>query len=150
MRYVVAGLRGGEPFDSLVEHFTSSGGDIVLMEPSFIYGRDMVESAVEHAVRAFDKGQNRSKTLLTEIILYAACERQISKAISKMKPKGTEYVAVILNADCELGEMDIERDDGILDGTPERAELMGLKNDMGIPPEDVALENVAMLDIEKK
>lgn len=151
MRYSVAGLRGNEPFDSIVNHFNSIGGDVVLMEPSYIYGRDMAESAVEHAMRAFDRKQNRSKTLLTEIIIYAACERQISKAIAKMKPRGNEYVAVVLGFDdVDIGNLDLERDDSIIDGTPEKAEIMGLTNGMGISPRDLVLENVAMLDVEKK
>ena len=87
MDFKVIGMRGDTCFDDIVKHFTSMGGDVVLFDPDMIVGRDHLMSAAKHAERSFSEGTNRSKTLLTEIILYAAWERQISKALAKMKPK---------------------------------------------------------------
>lgn len=148
----VIGMRGDASFDTIVEHFTSLGGEVVLLDPDYVYGRDMIESAVEHAERAFAHGMNRSKTILTETIIYAASERQISKALSKMRPKKgrTDYVALLIDIDDpKLEEIGMTRDDSLIDGTPEKAERLGLKNNMGIPCEDLALERVALLDLAK-
>ena len=86
MEYQVISMRGGSDFDSIVGHFTGMGGEVILFDPDMVAGRDHILSAAMHAERSFSEGTNRSKTLLTEIILYAAWERQISKADSKMKP----------------------------------------------------------------
>ena len=148
----VIGMRGDASFERIVEHFTSLGGEVVLLDPDYVYGRDMIESAAEHAERAFAHGMNRSKTILTETIIYAASERQISKALSKMRPKKgrTDYVALLIDIDDpKLEEIGMIRDDSLIEGTPEKAERLGLKNDMGIPCEDLALERVALLDLAK-
>ena len=152
MDFSVIGMRGNASFETIVEHFTSMGGEVVLLDPDYVYGRDMIESAAEHAVRAFEHGMNRSKTILTETIIYAASERQISKALSRMKPKEgrMDYVALLIDIpDPKLDEIGMTRDDSLIEGTPEKAERLGLINEMGIPCEDIALERVALIDLAK-
>lgn len=148
----VIGLRGDAQFSDIVDHFLSLGGDVVLMDPKYVYCKEQVISAVEHAERAFRHGTNRSKTMLTEIIMYTAGERQISAALGKMKQKNGKngYVAAVLGikGDLALGKLGMVRDDSLLKGTPEKAKAMGLK-DNGIPYIDQALELVALLDIAK-
>jgi KEOPS complex subunit Cgi121 len=149
----VIGIEGDAQFDAIVKHFTSMGGDVILMDPTYVYGEEMIESAVAHAERAFRLGENRSKTLLTEIIMYSAGERQISKALARMRPKKGQrkMVAVVINVpgDMRLEEIGMTRCDDAVKGTPEKAKAMGLENDMGIPPEELALELVALLDVAK-
>ena len=149
----VIGLRGGASFERMVEHFTSLGGEVVIMDPMYVCGKDHIISAVRHAERSFEHGTNRSKTLLTEILLYAAGERQISKAISRMKPKEgcKEYALALLDQpdDLKLDEIGMERDDSILEATDAKAEAMGLERSFGISNEDLALEMVALLDLAK-
>ena len=123
------------------------------MDPMRICGRDHVISAVMHAERSFEHGTNRSKTLLTEILLYVAGERQISKALSMMKPKGgcKEYALALLDQpdDLRLSDIGMERDDTILDANDEKAGIMGFDRSFGISYEDQALEMVALLDLAK-
>lgn len=149
----IIGIKGKCPPKEVVEYFNSLGGDVILMDPSYVYCEDQIFSAVEHAERSFKLGNNRSKTLLTEIIMYAAGERQISKALIKMRPKKDQnaYVAVIIDIseDFELESISMERCDEIIAGNHEKARLMGLENDLNIPCEDLALEMVAMLDLAK-
>ena len=149
----VIGLRGNASFEEMVKHFTSLGGEVVIMDPMRICGRDHVISAVMHAERSFEHGTNRSKTLLTEILLYAAGERQISKALSTMKPKDgcKEYALALLDQpdDLRLSEIGMERDDSILDANDSKAEAMGFDRSFGISYEDQALEMVALLDLAK-
>lgn len=149
----VIGLKGDATFDDMVRHFTSLGGEVVIMDPMYVCGKDHVVSAVRHAERSFEHGTNRSKTLLTEIILYAAGERQISKALEKMKPKAgcKEYVLALLDVpdDLKLDEIGMERDESIIDATDAKAKAMGLDRSFNIPIEDLALEMVALLDLAK-
>ena len=148
----VIGLRCVRPFDDIVKHFIDLGGDVILMDPDFVCGRDHILSAVMHAERAFASGNNRSKTLLTETIMYAAGERQISKALAKMKPKdgcGEMAAAVFRTTNMRLDAIGAVRDDKILDCTSEKAKNMGLDVTMA-PACEMALEMVAMMDIQKQ
>ena len=149
----VIGLRGDASFDDMVKHFTSLGGEVVIMDPMYVCGKDHIISAVRHAERSFEHGTNRSKTILTEILLYAAGERQISKALEKMKPKAgcREYALALLDVpdDMKLNNIGMERDDSILDANVNKADALGLDRSFDIPIEDLALEMVALLDLAK-
>ena len=145
------GIRGPVPFEDLVAHFTSLGGDVILMDPDMVCGREHVMSAVMHAERAFSNGTNRSKTILTEILLYCAWERQIGKALSKMRPKEgrDEYVALLIDVDDpHLDEIGMVRDDSLYEPTEWKCEKLGLRSCF-LSPVDQALENVAMVDLMK-
>ncbi len=151
MEFQVIGMRGDTSFDDIVSHFTSKGGEVVLMDPDMVVGKDHIICAANHAKRSFDEGTNRSKTILTEIILYSAWERQISKAIAKMKPKEgrNEYVALLIDIDDpELSKIGMERDDSLMEPTEEKADRLGLIKGP-IPYEDQAIENVAMVELLK-
>lgn len=151
MRFDVIGIRGDAEFETIVKHFTGMGGDVVLLDPDAVAGRDHVLAAANHAQRAFEEGTNRSKSLPTEIILYAAWERQIGRAMEKMRPKpgSDSFVAVLMDIDDpRLDEIDMVRDDSVMDVTPEKAEALGLSGKM-VPPEDQAIENVAMVELQK-
>ena len=145
----VIGMEGGASFDEIVSHFTSMGGEVVLMNPDKILGKEHVISAAIHAERSFEEGTNRSKTILTEVILYAAWERQISKALSKMRPKDGRYVALLIDIDDpQLDAIGMVRNDSLIDATPEKAERLGL-NDPFLSFEQQAVENVAMVELLK-
>ena len=149
----VIGLRGEASFDDMVKHFTSLGGEVVIMDPMYVCGKDHIVSAVRHAERSFEHGTNRSKTLLTEILLYAAGERQISKALKKMRPKAgcKEYALALLDVpdDLKLDDIKMQMDDSILDANEAKANALGLDRSFDIPIEDLALEMVALLDLAK-
>ena len=151
MHLQVIGMHGNATFEQMVGHFTSMGGDCVLVDPDMVVGRDHLLSAAEHAERAFREGTNRSKTVLTEIILYSAWERQIGKAMTKMKPKEgrNDYVALLIDIDDpRLEEIGMTRDDSLFEATPEKAERLGLIVG-SLSFEDQAVENVAMVELLK-
>ncbi len=153
-RITVIGVTGDCPFDRAVEHFTSMGGEVILLNPLYVYGERHVLSAVMHAERAFANGTHRSKTLLTETIMYIAGERQASKALKKVRPVSDSEprVAVLFDIDDpKLDEIGLVRDDSVIAGTPEKAAAMGLDAfGQDVDFEELALESVAMLDIEKQ
>lgn len=144
-------MRGDAGFDGLVEHFRSLGGDCVLLDPERVVGRSHLESAARHAERAFAEGTNRSESLLTEIIVYAAWDRQIGRALRSMRPRddATAYAAVLVDVDdpC-LDRVGMVRDDSLLDATPGKVGRLGL-DDPFLPPEDQALERVALMELQK-
>jgi KEOPS complex subunit Cgi121 len=149
----VIGIRCGLPFDDIVKHFRSMGGDVILMDPGHVCGRDHIFSAVMHAERAFLHGTNRSKTLMTETLLYAAGERQISKALEKMRSKdgAEEMAAAVFDVgDLHLDAINAAADDSILKCTKAKAEALGLDPCGMISPEDLVLEMVATVDIQKQ
>jgi KEOPS complex subunit Cgi121 len=153
-RITVIGVTGDCPFDRAVEHFTSMGGEVILLNPLYVYGERHILSAVMHAERAFANGTHRSKTLLTETIMYIAGERQASKALKKVRPVSDSgpRVAVLFDIDDpKLDEIGLVRDDSIIAGTPEKAAAMGLDAfGQDVDFEELALESVAMLAIEKQ
>jgi len=146
----VIGIRCGRPFSDIVEHFRELGGDVILLNSEFVCGKDHILSAFMHAERAFAYGTNRSKTLLTETILYAAGERQISKALAKMRPSGESIVAAVLDVDDpRLGDIDATEDDDLLKCTKEKLKNLGL-NVLGKNYGGAVLEMVAAVDIQKQ
>lgn len=150
----VIGLRGDTSFGDIVAYFTGRGGDVILLDPEMVCGKSHIESAVMHARRAFDESRNRSKTVLTETILYAAGERQIGKALKKMGPKPgkTEFVACVFGLGGEICAENIgmRRDDSLCDASDAKASNLGIPLEFGIPPGDLALEMVASVDLLKQ
>jgi len=146
----IIGLRGNVPFEEMSERLRSTGADVAIMDAEMVFGRIHAISAADHAERSFVNGTNRSKTFLTEFLMYMAGERQISKALERMKPKGRDIVAVIFSGDSKQLEDIGERDDTLIDGTEEKAGRIGLnKNGLNVSYDDLVLEMVAMLDILK-
>ena len=149
----VIGIRCGSSFNDIIKHFQDLGGDVILMDPDLVCGRDHVLSAVMHAERAFEHGTNRSKSLLTETLLYAAGERQISKALAKMRPKeGRDgmIAAVFGVKDMRLDDINAVIDDKILGCTKDKLKNLGVTVSGTIPLDDLVLEMVATVDIQKQ
>lgn len=150
----VIGIRGPASFDAVISHFTAMGGDAVLLDPDMVCGKSHIMSAAIHGERAFREGRSRSRSLLTETILYAAGERQIGKALEKMKPKPgrDEFVACIfgISGDFRLDAVGMVRDDSLCNESPAKAANLGIPAEKGIPPGDLALELVASADLLKQ
>lgn len=152
MRFQAVGIRGEAGFDRIVEHFTSMGGEVVLMNPDMVAGRRHLVSAAQHAERAFASGRNRSKSILSEILMYCAWERQVGRALSRMRPAegATEFAALLIDIDDpRLEEIGMVRDDSLLDADEGKAARLGL-TDPFVPAEEQAVENVAMVDLMKQ
>ncbi len=135
------------------------GGEGLAMDADMICGRDHLASAVMHATRAFERGDNVSSSIAGETILYASGERQISKAVKKMGVKiGTQRMAVVLfgveNPVKVLEDLQFERDDDVLEASVEKALRFGISHDeiRAVPAdmvEDLVLERVAFVGLQK-
>ncbi len=149
----VIGIRGNASFDEIVSHITSLGGDVILLDPDMVCGKPHIISAAMHAERAFEQGHNRSKNILTETILYAACDRQIGKAMKKMGPKPgrKEYVACIFDLDDpKIEAIGMVEDDSLCCISEEKMKNLGIQKDNLTSVENSILEAVAMVDLLKQ
>lgn len=151
MEHIVIGIRGNVPYDKIISYFTSKGLEIVLFNPDFVVGAKHIESALIHAERAMNNGTNRTRSLISEIILYSAWERQIGKAVERMKPPidAHEYVALILGtSEIDLNELGMTEDKTLVEPNEEKAKKLDL-NDLFLDYESQAVERVADIELLK-
>ena len=71
-------------FTLLEPVMNASTVNIQLMNADFIASQDHLLFAAIHALDAFHRGTNRASTLPTEILRFAATQRQISKALDTL------------------------------------------------------------------
>ncbi|MBN1861257.1 MAG: hypothetical protein JW840_07335 [Candidatus Thermoplasmatota archaeon] len=142
-----------------------------VMDATMVYSKDHLLSATLHATRACEKGTNATGTLGLEILLYAAGERQIDKAIQKMGvKKGKQKIAVVLTdmlgqntkgnraeriRKIFLTTFHLTADDSVLAGDKQTLKRFGItEKELSTIPEDrygdLILEKVAFVDIMKK
>jgi KEOPS complex subunit Cgi121 len=149
----------------------SNNNDVVIQvfDAQVIYGDDHLISATQHAQRAFQEKTNATNSLLLEIILYAAGERQIHKAIKKVGvKKGKQLIAFVLVDDQKkqgkksydlvidnfLRLVHLIRNDKVLEGDKDTLKRFGIKDEeIRTVPEskycDLILEKIAMVDVIK-
>jgi len=135
------------------------GVDILLMDADMVFGKVHIETAIEHADRAFERGSNVAGTRMMEVMLYASGERQLSAAIEKMGVgRGTRRLAVVVSDSKRLVEvmraLGAKRDDGVLDGRFENLAKFGISRQavQSVGKEkamELVLERVAFVDILK-
>ena len=145
---------------AVIEYLQHLGkGEGLALDADMICGKAHVISAVTHAIRAFERGDNISGSLAMETVLYASGEHQISKAMKKMGIKiGTERVALILidsiPSDNVIFSLSLKRDDDVLEPSDEKALRFGITRDeiRAVPAnkiEDLVLEKVAFVALSK-
>jgi KEOPS complex subunit Cgi121 len=171
----VVGARGtisdvDEFLRRLLEVATEERLVIQVVNAEVVYGEEHLLSAAEHALRSFAQGTNATNSLALEILLYAAGERQITKAIKKMGVgRGRQKLAFILldpdnrrktrqaydHSVEKLSSMfHLKPDDGVLQGTIDTLRRFGITDLelQTVPQEkygDLILERVAMVDVLK-
>ena len=164
MPFHICGARGpsqepDETLGVLKDFCEEKGCEGQIIDAEMVFGKQHIQSAYEHAKRAFDNGTNSSKSLATEILLYASGERQIVSAIKKMGIKdGTTSFCVLLIGDAEpdglIRRLGFKKDDSLLEGDVKNLKAFGIsKKEIGTVPEDeildLVLERVAMVDLLK-
>jgi KEOPS complex subunit Cgi121 len=143
---------------------------IQALDAAVVYGKDHLISATKHAQRAFEQGTNTTNSLALEILLYAAGERQIQKAIIKMGvKKGKQGVAFVLidelkrKSDKKTYDSIVDKllrvfyltpDDKVLEGDQDTLKRFGITDQelLTLPENkygDLILEKVALVDVIK-
>ncbi len=103
MPSTVVGARGNvEDVEGFVEALKAEASSRGLQAQAFnadmVFGEDHLLSAWEHAERAFQRGTNVATDPMVEVLLYAAGDRQIGRAIERMgikKGKGPIVLLVV-------------------------------------------------------
>jgi KEOPS complex subunit Cgi121 len=143
---------------------------IQALDSTVVYGRDHLISATKHAQRAFEQRTNATNSLALEILLYAAGERQIQKAIAKIGvKKGKQTIAFVIIDQLErkpniktydavidklLQMFHLTHDDEVLKGDRDTLKRFGITDQVlhTIPESkylDLILEKVALVDVIK-
>ena len=143
---------------------------IQAFDATVIYSKDHLISAATHAKRAFLQGTNATNSLSLEILLYAAGERQIQKAIKKVGVKKGEQQIVFLITDSadQKGKKSIDKavirrilktfqlttDEQELKADRETLKRFGITEiELSTIPEekygDLILEKIALVDVIK-
>ena len=159
--YEIVGARGKgiDPDQLLGRLQTVKGGQVLALDAGMVCGREHLESAVEHALRAFDRGSNSANDIMMETMLFASGERQISKAREKMGLRASsERVALVLfgaHKDEVLFVTSLEEDEGALECTEEKLLRFGIEgSELRAVPQgkgkDLVLERVAFVEILKR
>ncbi|MGB9964305.1 KEOPS complex subunit Cgi121 [Halobacterium hubeiense] len=167
---LVAGTAAVDDVESFVADLPGGGPETAVQafDAAYVAGRAHLAAAVEHADRAFDRGENVASDRAVEILLYAAGRRQIREALGMGVVAGEQPVVVVVAGGDEaeaaadvaafLGdgrvlEEDEPGGDGVY-GDSETireffdvsdAELAAAAGDLA----GVVRERVALLDVEK-
>ncbi len=164
MKYTVAGARGevGRVEDfvrRLQQESEMLGITAQAFDANMIFGEDHIFSAYEHAERAFARGSNVASDFMVEVLVYAAGERQISKALQKVGVKdGQERLVLLTGSEEHLDELlkslGLIRDDRVIQGEREFLREFGIseKELQTVTPEkafDLVLERVALVELLK-
>ncbi len=164
MSFVIAGAKASAVDPERVVHAAaewgaSHGAAICLLDARSVFGRDHLESAARHAIRARDSKTMSSRSVAMETLLYASGERQVQDAIRVAGlRRDTRTVGIVLlggaNVDEFVRDMGWSRDDGVLDATGKDLQALGItRREAGTVSmtrrADLALEKVASLDVRK-
>lgn len=159
-----------DAFVKQIQSFSKQKGIVVqAFDASVIYSNDHLLSATVHAKRAFEQGKRSTNSLALEILLYAAGERQIEKAIKKVGvKKGNRRIVFVLTSDldnknkidesmgkCLLTVLGLQEDTQGLHGDRATLKRFGISDqELDTIPEnqygDLILEKVALVDVIKK
>jgi KEOPS complex subunit Cgi121 len=161
---LLEGRLDGDP-DAFVDRMGAVGDAhdcaVQAFDARYVAGRDHLRSAVEHANRAVERGENVARDRAVEILLYAAGRRQINRAVEMGITTDAPVLAVVDGADeagaaAALTEALTAVEEGAaLSATDEAtvraffdigdAERCAAAGDL----EDLVQERVALLDVEK-
>ncbi len=164
MTFVIAGAKASvtNPEDVIrtaAKWGFSHEAETCLLDARSVFGRDHLESAVLHAIRARDSRTMSSRSVAMETLLYAAGARQVQDAIQAVGlRRDSTAVGVVLfgraSVDDFLRDMGWTRDDRVLDAEGKSLRDFGIsdREAASVPKAqeaDLVLEKVALLDVQK-
>jgi KEOPS complex subunit Cgi121 len=162
---LVGGVASVDDVDAFVAALGSIGDEhgaaVQAFDADYVADREHLASAVAHANRAFERGENVASERAVEILLYAAGRRQIRRALAMGVDQGDGEVVVVVDGGDEAAAADavadllVESRPTLDDGGDEatlreffdvsEAELTAAAGDLA----GVVRERVALLDVEK-
>ena len=164
MTYEIGGARGTiEDHEAILKRIhawaESAGCDVLLADARVVFGRDHLETAVRHASRAQAAGTMAARSVSMEALRYLSGQRQVADAIrtAGIRP-GTSGVAIAVFGNPRLDDLVAlagwSRDDAVLEPKGKSLRTLGIleaesKTLSSRQRPDLALEKVALLDLEK-
>ncbi len=163
----VGEIRDVDSFLKIISNFSKENNTLIqAFDANFIFGKDHILSAVNHAKRAINQKTNTANSLEMEILLYASGERQLKLAIPKMGvKKGKSNIAFVFLNETTVKISDkkinkflnillIKQDNKVLEGDENTLQLFGInEREMQTVTKakfgNLILEKVAMVDIIK-
>lgn len=163
MTYEIVGARGRVPDPQAVvaraqAWASERRAEVLLADAAVVFGRDHLESAVRHALRARASGSGVARDLGLETLRYLCGKRQVSEAIRVGGLKSsTKVIAVVVfesSAEGLLADLKWARDDSVLAPAGKSLRTLGITatEEKSLPREsvaDLALERTALLDLDK-
>lgn len=163
MTYDIAGARASVPDPAATVQRAQAwaaerGGQVLLADASVVFGRDHLESAVRHALRAQAAGAGAARDLGLETLRYLCARRQVADAIRagglKTTTRAIGVVVFAGSAAALISEMGWARDDEVLAPAGKSLRALGIEpgEERTVPAgrtTDLALERTALVDIEK-
>ena len=144
---------------TVAEWAASRGAEVCLLDARSVFGRDHLQSAALHAIRAREARTMSSRSVAMETLLYAAGARQVQDAIRSVGLRqDTTAIGVVLfgpaKVDDLVHDMGWSRDDGVLDAEGKSLENLGISDREAQTVSDrqradLVLEKVALFDVEK-
>ena len=144
---------------TVAEWAASRGAEVCLLDARSVFGRDHLQSAALHAIRAREARTMSSRSVAMETLLYAAGARQVQDAIRSLGLRqDTTAIGVVLfgpaKVDDLVHDMGWSRDDGVLDAEGKSLDQLGVSDRQAKTVSDrqradLVLEKVALLDVEK-
>ncbi|MCL5677701.1 MAG: hypothetical protein M1442_00330 [Candidatus Thermoplasmatota archaeon] len=148
--------RGTDPL-AIIEEFRRNGFLAQPVNADKVFGIDHLMSAYLHASRRFSRGRGLSDDFGTEFLSCAACERQISKSIQRMKVAEGERIAIMITPAVDderlvkiLEKLHLSRDDTLMDVNDikkKNAQEFGISEVDSAHMTDAILEKIALLDL---
>ena len=164
MTFVLGGARASavapeEAVRTAADWGASHGAEVCLIDARSVFGREHLESAARHAIRARDSNTMSSRSLAMETLLYASGQRQVQDAIRVAGlRRETTTVGIVLFGDAKIDEllqaMGWRREDKVLNLASKALAAFGIsqKEAETVPTSqraDLVLEKVALLDVQK-
>lgn len=164
MTFDIAGAKASDVDPEAVvrtaaEWASSRGAEVCLLDARSVFGRDHLESAALHAIRARASRTMSSRSVAMETLLYAAGARQVQDAIRSVGlRRDTTAIGVVLfgsaKADDFIHDMGWSRDDRVLISDGKSLENFGISDRETATVSqgqraDLILEKVALLDVGK-
>ncbi|HWM53749.1 MAG TPA: KEOPS complex subunit Cgi121 [Thermoplasmata archaeon] len=164
MTFVIAGAKASAvaPEDTVrtaAGWAASHGAEVCLLDARSVFGRDHLESAARHAIRARDSNTMSSRSVAMETLRYASGQRQVQDAIRAAGLRqDTTIIGIVLLGDANVDELVREfgwsRDDEVLNPTGKDLGAFGISQGEAETVStsqraDLVLEKVALLDVQK-
>ncbi len=128
-----------------INEIKGDGEIIQLLNADAVASKNHIVHGVNHAILAFDRGENLAKDFSVEIVLRCSAQRQISKAfkILGLGEGEMNLCAVLVNCDDDyMDELEslFTRDDDVLN--PDESKLKEIYNISDIEAENMSVEDI--------